>query len=450
MGRLFGTDGIRGEANREPLTPETALRVGKALVKVLKPRVSGKVSVALGRDTRLSGPMLESALAAGICSQGGDVRLAGVVPTPAVAFLAREDRFSAGVMISASHNPYGDNGIKIFSGEGFKLSDDEEDEIADAVLDETSSESGPIDDGVGWIESQGESLARYEQFCCRAWPLAAGLEGMRLVLDCGNGATWQAAPAVFRRLGARIEVLHAAPDGININDDCGSQHTASLRQRVVETSADAGLAFDGDGDRLIAVDEKGNELTGDHEMAICARFYRDRGMLRNNLVVTTVMSNFGFGAALKDMGVDQEVTAVGDRYVLERMRERGAVIGGEASGHVIFLDRHTTGDGIVSAVQLLAAMRHYEQPLSALSAIMRSYPQRLVNVEVTSQPPLEEISAIQAAVAEAEEELGEQGRVLIRYSGTQPLCRVMVEASTPEVTERITAALVEVVRDVLG
>jgi len=450
MQRLFGTDGIRGEANVEPMTPGTALKIGRAIVEVLSRSTQSPVRIVIGRDTRLSGPMIESALAAGICGGGGEVLLGGVIPTPAVAALVRELEAQAGIVISASHNPYEDNGIKIFSSQGFKLTDEEEDEISDLVKAGKTTSSGPTGEEVGRIKTLRDSLPRYENFCRAAWPLEDDLQGTKLVLDCGNGATYSVAPPIFAGLGAEVEVLNNHPDGININAGCGSQYTEALQEKVIQANADAGLAFDGDGDRLIAVDEKGAVLTGDHAMVICARMLRDMDLLRNNLVVTTVMSNFGFNVALKELGIDQEVTDVGDRYVLERMKEKDAVLGGEASGHMIFLDQHTTGDGIISAIQLLAAMKYYAAPLSDLFRLMDMYPQKLVNVEVRSKPPLEEVPELLAATSEAEQELAGKGRVLIRYSGTQSLCRVMVEAPGQETTDRLCAALVQVVREVLG
>nr|HPJ71236.1 phosphoglucosamine mutase [bacterium] len=352
--------------------------------------------------------------------------------------------------VSASHNPYQDNGIKLFSGEGFKLSDAEEQAIEAAVLDGNAAGPLPTGAGVGVREEDPGACDRYCAFCRGTWPLETDLEGIKLVLDCGNGATFRCAPEVFRELGADVVVINDRPDGVNINADCGSQFTAGLKKAVIARGADAGLAFDGDGDRLIAVDETGTELTGDHALVVCARLYRELGLLKGDLVVSTVMSNFGLDEALGKLGVRREETAVGDRYVLEAMRERGAVIGAEASGHMIFLDRHTTGDGIVSGLQLLAAVRRFGEPLSRLASEMRMFPQTLVNVEVARKPPLEELPELTAAAAAAEAELAGRGRVLIRYSGTQNLCRVMVEGPDPESTERTARSLARLAERLLG
>lgn len=447
--RLFGTDGIRGRANQPPMTAEIAMAVGRAVAQCCRGTSGASPRIVVGRDTRVSGPMLECALAAGICSAGGDVLRAGVLPTPGVAFLTRDRDADAGVVISASHNPYHDNGIKVFSGQGRKLSDAEEDRIEALISPAPGGGPAVFGGGVGTIHEIDEAAGRYVAFCMRAFP-GPSLEGMRVVLDCAHGATYQVAPAVFLGLGAQVTVINHEPDGVNINEDCGSEHTGGLSAKVGELGADVGLAFDGDGDRLIAIDEQGLRLTGDQVIAVCARMYKERGWLDNDLVVTTVMSNFGLKPALQRLGIDHATSKVGDRYVVELMGERKAAVGGEDSGHLIFGRHHTTGDGIVAALQLLAAMRYYDRPLSALAATMVVFPQTVVNVDVLAKPPFDDISGLGGAIADAEAELGGQGRLLIRYSGTQAMCRVMVEGTAREVTDRLANRLAGVVRSAIG
>jgi phosphoglucosamine mutase len=432
------------------MTAEMALEIGRAVAHVCKRHRDHRHRVVIGKDTRVSGYMLESALTAGICSMGVDVLLVGPMPTPGIAYITHSMRADAGVVISASHNPYQDNGIKIFSLSGFKLPDAEEDEIEDLITSGRIRDIRPTAAEVGKAMRIDDATGRYTVFCKNTFPEELSLEGMKIVLDCANGATYKAAPMIFSELGADVTAIHCEPDGVNINDHCGSQYTDDLRAKVVATGADVGLAFDGDGDRLIAVDEKGEEITGDHIMVICAKRYKEQGRLRNNLVISTVMSNFGFGIALKELGIQYGASKVGDRYVLEMMQQRGAVLGGEASGHTIFLDHHTTGDGIVTALQLLAAMSDPRQPLSSLATLMRLSPQEIINVDVARKPPLEELPELQAAVKAAEAELGEKGRVLIRYSGTQSMCRVMVEGPTEEATRRLARHLADTVRKCIG
>jgi phosphoglucosamine mutase len=450
MERLFGTDGVRGVANLPPMTAEMALEIGRAVAHVCKRHRDHRHRVVIGKDTRISGYMLESAMTAGFCSMGVDVMLVGPVPTPGIAYLTHSMRADAGVVISASHNPYQDNGIKIFSLSGFKLPDAEEDEIEDLITSGRIKEIRPTAEEVGKAQRIDDALGRYIVFCKNTFPYECSIEGMKIVLDCANGATYKAAPMIFTELGADVTAIHCEPDGVNINDDCGSQHTESLRARVLEEGAQVGLAFDGDGDRLIAIDEKGQELTGDHIMAISARRLKGQGKLKNNLVVSTVMSNIGFSLALREMGIDYAASKVGDRYVLEMMQQRGAILGGESSGHTIFLDRHTTGDGIVTALQLLAAMCDTGQPLSELAKLMTLFPQQVVNVEVASKPPLEELAGVQAAIKAAQAELGEKGRVLVRYSGTQSMCRIMVEGPSEDQTRRLAGQIADAVEASIG
>ena len=450
MGRLFGTDGIRGVANVPPMTVEMALAIGRATAYICKKRSKTRPVIVIGKDTRLSSDMLEAALATGICSMGGNALLAGVLPTPGIAYITRSQWADAGMVVSASHNPFEDNGIKIFSRDGFKLPDAEENEIEKLIASEKIGEALPIAAEIGRMRRLNDAPERYIAFCKNTLHENLDLNGMNIVLDCANGATYKTAPAIFSELGANVEAIYCSPDGTNINEKCGSQHTEDLVTKVVESRASIGLAFDGDGDRLIAVDEKGSAITGDHIIAICTRLYKDLGLLSNNRVIATVMSNFGFFTAMRKLGVETETSSVGDRYVLEMMQEKNAVIGGEESGHVIFLNHHTSGDGIITALQLLWAMRHYGQPLSELSKIMSLSPQRIINVTVSHKPPLEEINELQDAIRAAESELSDSGRVLIRYSGTQSMCRVMIEGPTQEITDSIAGTLAEIVRVNIG
>ena len=449
--KLFGTDGVRGVANREPMMVETAVNLGRAVAYVLKERKGGKrPRVVIGKDTRLSGYMLENALVAGLCSMGGDAMLVGTLPTPGIAVLTIDQKADAGFVISASHNPFQDNGIKLFSGDGCKLPDDEEAEIEKLMAGGKLTSLLPTAGGIGKSFRVEDALERYIAFCIKMFPADLDLKGMRIVLDCGNGATYKAAPAVFKQLGAAVTSLHCTPNGLNINARSGSQHTDALREQVLAERADVGLAFDGDGDRLIVVDENGAELTGDHMLAVCAKDLKERGKLKNNVAVGTVMSNFGLHAAMRKLGIELACSAVGDRYVLETMKAKGGVIGAEASGHMIFLDKQTTGDGIVAALQLLAVLRRTGKEMSALAAVLKLAPQKLVNVELASRPPLEGLKGVQAAIAAAEKELGQDGRVLVRYSGTQNLCRVMVEGPTDETVARLCESITAALKKEIG
>jgi phosphoglucosamine mutase len=449
MGVLFGTDGIRGEANAYPMDAATALAIGQAVALLFR-RSHHTTKVVVGRDTRLSGYMLESALQAGIISMGGVAYLVDVLPTPGIAFATQSMRTDAGVAISASHNPAHDNGIKIFSGAGFKLSDEQEETIEGLVLDGKLSEMAPPPHDLGHPFRVDDATGRYIVFLKNTFPRSMSMEGLRIVLDTANGATFRVAPAVFSELGADVRVIHNRPDGLNINEGCGSQHTGDLKKAVLETGAAIGLAFDGDGDRLIAVDEMGNELTGDQTLLICARWLKERGRLTNDLVVSTVMSNMGFTLACAKYGLKTHAAKVGDRFVLEDMQRLGGVIGGEQSGHMIFLDRHTTGDGILSGIQLIGAMMDSGQPLSELAKAMEVFPQKLINVEVKSKPDLQTVPEIVEAIRQVEAELKGNGRVLVRYSGTQRMCRVMVEGPSEEMTERCAALLACVIDNALG
>ncbi len=449
MGKLFGTDGVRGEANRYPMNAEIAFALGQAVVYILR-KDHHRPRIVIGKDTRISGYMLESSLESGITSMGGNPYLLGVLPTPGIAFIAQSMRAQAGIVISASHNPYQDNGIKIFSGNGFKLSDEQEEAIEDLMLSNTLHTLVPPVKDMGQAFRLEDVHGRYIVFLKNTFPRDLSIEGMKIVLDTANGATYKVAPETFWELGADVEVIHNAPNGININDKCGSQHTGDLRKRVVESGASIGLAFDGDGDRLIAVDEKGREITGDQILMICAKMLKDQDRLKNNLLVSTVMSNLGLRVACKKYGFEYHASKVGDRYVLEDMMKMGGIIGGEESGHMIFLDHHTTGDGIVTAMQLIAAMVRTGKPLSELAKLMDIYPQKLINVDVKSKPDVSTVPEIAQVIARVERELGEDGRVLVRYSGTQNMCRVMVEGPSDNVTAKHCKEIAEIIEAVLG
>jgi phosphoglucosamine mutase len=426
-----------------------AFSVGQALTYVLRKR-NPQPKVIIGRDTRISGPMIESALAAGIMSMGATPLMVGVLPTPGIAFMTRSAQADAGIVISASHNPYQDNGIKIFSGDGFKLSDSDEETIEGLILDNNLKNKCSSASYVGRSSALGDAERRYADFLKGTFPRELSIKGMKIVIDAANGATYSVAPDVFNEMGAGVHVIHNHPDGININDHCGSQHTQDLEKEVVAKGAALGLAFDGDGDRLIAVDEKGQRLTGDQILVICAKVMKDLGSLKNNLLVTTVMSNLGLRIASKKYGFDHHASKVGDRHVLEEMRRLGGILGGEDSGHMIFLDHHTTGDGILAAIQLISAMVRVNKPLSELAGWMDIYPQKLINIKVKSKPEISTVPEIVEVIVQVEDDLGEHGRVLVRYSGTENLCRVMVEGPTEEITQKYCSKIAESVRLILG
>ena len=449
MGKLFGTDGIRGMANEYPMTAEMAVRVGRAVATVFRDH-SGKPKIIIGRDTRLSGQMLESAMVAGICSAGGDAYLTGVLPTPGVAFMAAAAKADAGVVISASHNPFYDNGIKLFKGNGYKLSDKEEADVEKLILDEGLLDGSQTVRETGTVIMQDNASENYIAFLKSTLPANFSLNGLKIALDCANGATFRTAPQLFSDLGAGVVALGVDPDGKNINHHCGSEHLDGLIQRVLETGAHIGLALDGDGDRLIAIDEKGQILSGDHILLICADLMQRQGRLKNQCAVSTVMSNMGLGVALKKMGIRHEKSKVGDRYVMEKMNACGAVIGGEDSGHMIFVDHHTTGDGSLTGLKLVEAMQAENKPLSELSRMMTSYPQVLINVEVHSKPDIDSVAEIVNAIKSVESELGDRGRVLVRYSGTQPICRIMVEGPSQGKTQRYCKQISDIIIKNIG
>jgi len=449
MGTLFGTDGIRGVANRHPMDAHMAFSVGQAVTYILK-KEKHRTRIIIGKDTRISGYMLESALLAGIASMGGNPYLVGVLPTPGIAFITESMRADAGIVISASHNPYQDNGIKIFGGRGFKLSDEQEEVIENLVLDGKLADKVPPVDRMGQAHRIDDVLGRYIVFLKNTFPRELSMEGMKIVIDAANGATYRVAPESFTELGADLDVIHNTPNGININDNCGSQHTQDLRNRVVEKGAAIGLAFDGDGDRLIAVDEKGREITGDQILIICGKMLKEKGRLKNDLIVSTVMSNLGLTVACRKYGFRQHASKVGDRYVLEDMLRLGSILGGEESGHVIFLDHHTTGDGILTAIQLIAAMLECGKPLSELAQLMDVFPQKLINIDVKSKPDIATLPGVVQAIKDVESSLGDQGRVLVRYSGTQNMCRVMVEGPTDEITAEYCRQISDAVKEAIG
>jgi len=449
MGKLFGTDGIRGVANEYPITPDMIVQIGQATAYILKKRKHCS-RIVIGKDTRLSGYMIESSLVAGICSMGTEVILVGPVPTPGIAFLTTNLDADAGIMISASHNPYMDNGIKIFSKKGFKLSDEEENQIEELILSKKLPTLLMDAENLGKVSREEDASGRYIVFLKNSFPKNFDLEGMKIVLDCANGATYKVAPTLFREMRAEVISLNVDPDGKNINLNCGSLYPGNLAKKVVETGADIGLAFDGDGDRLITVDGKGNVLNGDKIIAICAKRLKDENALENNTVVTTVMSNLGLSMAFKEMGIKNVATKVGDRYVLEEMIKNNCILGGEDSGHVIFREHHTTGDGILTALQLLSVMKKENKSLFELSKVMRTFPQVLINVKVRRKAPLEEVPELKAVIADVEEELAGKGRVLVRYSGTQLVCRVMLEGPDENETKRLANKIAKVVEDKLG
>lgn len=435
MKKYFGTDGIRGEANRD-LTAELALRLGRAAVRALP----GHSRVVVGRDTRESGPMLESALVAGLLSEGAEVLLAGVIPTPAVAFLTEDLDAGAGVVISASHNAYRDNGIKFFGPGGVKLADDTEKAIeAEFEGLENAEESRPV----GSASSIEDAESRYVEHLLEC--VNCDLEGYKVALDCANGAAFRVCPRVFKRLGARVETANAEPDGRNINLDCGSTHPEQVSGLVKSWKADMGFALDGDADRCVCADENGEVRDGDHVMAIVGRYLKERDLLHPPVVVSTVMSNLGFYKALEEAGVESVRTQVGDRYVMEEMRSRGAVLGGEQSGHIIFLEHASTGDGILTALQVAGIVKDTGSTLSSLAGVMRKYPQVLLNVRSRSGRRLRPDMPAWTTIKRYEKELGEKGRVLVRSSGTEPVERVMVEAVSERKAEEVARNIADAI-----
>ena len=446
---LFGTDGIRGVANRPPLTPEIVARIGSAAVEIVAGNAAGRpVVVVVGRDTRRSGDLIESALLAGMLSAGATVRRAGTVPTPAVAQLAREEKADLGVVITASHNSFEDNGLKFFRGDGYKLSDEVEAAISDlAQSGGTYTALTRIGADIGKVERIEQPLRRYLDFARSSVPPDFSLAGLRIAVDCANGAASESTPTLLRELGAEVHAFHDVPDGVNINRDCGSTHPEEIARRVRETGAHVGLAHDGDADRLVLCDERGEIVDGDGLLAIAALDYLRRGQLAEQTLVTTVMSNSGLDETLAKAGGKIVRTAVGDRHVLAEMVRRGLNVGGEQSGHLIFRDFSTTGDGLVSALQILAVMKSSGRPLGELKQCLVRYPQAQRNLPVKRKPSLAELPVVARLIADAEKSLAGRGRVLVRYSGTEPKVRVLVEGSSEDEinrhADRIAAALTE-------
>lgn len=448
MGALFGTDGVRGIANIE-LTPEMAFDLGRAGSYVLA-RQQGKSRprIMVGRDTRVSGDMLESALVAGICSTGADVLILGIIPTPAVAYLTQQYQASCGIVISASHNPVQDNGIKFFGSNGYKLPDEVEAEIEKLVLEGTQDLSRPQGDEVGRVYHVEEGLNRYINFIDNCYEEKSDLSNLTIVVDCANGASYQAAPRLWRRLGARIVPINDQPNGININDRCGSTYTEGLKRAVIEYKADLGIAYDGDADRCIVVDERGNELDGDYIMAICALDMQRRGRMNQAGIVATVMSNIGLDIALRRENVQIHSCKVGDRYVLEKMIETGALLGGEQSGHIIFREYATTGDGLLSSLKLVEVMQRTGLALSELSQEMEKLPQMLVNVRLEEKESVLSHSLVQEAMQSAEERLGEWGKLVVRPSGTEPLLRIMAQGPEQHILEEVVGGICSAIEQV--
>jgi phosphoglucosamine mutase len=445
MRKLFGTDGVRGLANEYPVTPEVAFRLGKAGAAMFKSR-HRRPKIVIGKDTRLSGDMLEGALVAGISSSGVDVLRVGVLPTPAIAYLTHHFQADAGIVISASHNSFEDNGIKFFSPKGEKLSDALEEKIEALFFGKSLDEVRATRAEIGQVLEEPQAQEAYCQMALAAVPEYLSLKNLHIVVDCGHGATYLTTPEVLRRLGARVTVLHDMPDGRNINAACGSTFPKAMQEAVVRLDADVGIAHDGDGDRVILADERGNLVDGDRILGLCALHMKAKKELAKNTVVATVMSNLGFETALNDAGIKVLRTAVGDRYVLAEMKKKGLVLGGEQSGHVIFLKHHSTGDGLITALQALRVMKESGKLLTELASFMREVPQILLNVKVARRVDLDKVAPLRKAVEAARKELGKQGRILVRYSGTEPKVRIMIEGPSQAEIEAMAARLAELVK----
>lgn len=449
MGRLFGTDGVRGVANSE-LTPQLAFEIGRAGAYVLTCEAHHRPRILVGRDTRISGEMLEAALIAGLCSVGAEAVCVGVIPTPAIAYLVRTEGFDAGVMISASHNPFEHNGIKYFSGEGYKLSDEIEERIEAIILDNAEEIESPTHEGVGRISHDNTLCDKYIAFA--ASTADGDLSGMKIAIDCANGASSVTAKRALEMLGAEVSVINDKPDGININADCGSTHMDGLLEYVKKVGADIGLAFDGDADRVLAAAENGELVDGDKIMTICALELKSKGKLKKNTIVATVMSNLGLFVMGEEKDINILKTKVGDRYVLEEMLKGGYSIGGEQSGHVILLEHNTTGDGLVTGIQLACALKNSGKKLSELASVMNVYPQVLINATVKNEnkESYTDDPEIMAEIKKIEDEFSSQGRVLIRPSGTEPLVRVMIEGKDRALIEERAKTLAALIVRKLG
>jgi phosphoglucosamine mutase len=453
MRKLFGTDGVRGVANTYPMTTEIAMQLGRAIAFLVKQQKTGSEHsprIVIGKDTRLSGYMIENALASGICSMGVNVLLVGPLPTPGIAFITTGMRADAGVVISASHNPFQDNGIKIFSKDGFKLPDGEEAIIEDLIFSKKMDSLRPVAEEVGKAARIDDAKGRYIVFLKNTFPKRYTLDGIHVVLDCAHGATYGVAPHVFEELGAKVTSIGVQPDGKNINHECGALHPEVMAEMVRNEGADLGIALDGDGDRLIVSDEQGKIVDGDQIMAICAEEMIGRQKLAQNTLVATVMSNLGLEVAMERMGGKLVRTQVGDRYVVEEMLRNKYNFGGEQSGHLIFLKHNTTGDGILGALQLLVAMKKKERPLSELTQIMEPFPQVLKNVRITRKIALDQISGFSKKLITIEESLGTKGRILIRPSGTEPVIRVMIEGEDEKLIDEMACELCDFIAKQTG
>jgi phosphoglucosamine mutase len=449
MGKLFGTDGIRGVANIFPMTPEMVLSIGKATAHVFKEKCGKKKpKFVIGKDTRLSGYMIENALASGIVSVGADVLLVGPMPTPAIAHLTKALNADAGIVLSASHNPAEDNGIKIFSENGHKLSDNVEDEIEKYVLSGKIKTEHIKGDLIGKALRVDDAKERYIEFA-KASVESMSMKGLRAILDCANGAAYNTAPHILSELGVEVVVLNDRPDGLNINLDCGALHPEKMMEVVKEENAHIGIALDGDADRVIVCDENGKSVDGDHIIAICAINMKEKGTLKKNSVVVTIMTNKGFDIAMAKERIKVVKTKVGDRYVVDEMRKKGYVLGGEQSGHIIFSNYTTTGDGMISALQLLRIMKERGKKLSKLAECMTSLPQVLVNVDVKEKKDISKLK-VNKNIKDAESKLGEKGRVLVRYSGTQNLCRIMIEGENKREIQKIADDIAKTMKKELG
>jgi phosphoglucosamine mutase len=447
--KLFGTDGIRGVANVDPMTGEVAIQLGRAIAHIFK-ELKGKHRIVVGKDTRLSGYMLETAFASGICSMGADVMLVGPLPTPGIAFITTSMRANAGVVISASHNPYYDNGIKIFSRDGFKLPDEMEHRIEELVLSNHLHSLRPTANEVGKAHRIDDAIGRYVVFLKNTFPNHLTLDGLRIALDCANGAAYRVAPTVLEELGAEVIPMGVDPNGENINENCGSLYPEMIGRLVLEKGADIGIALDGDADRIVFVDRKGKEVDGDYILAICALQMLSENRLKKGTLVTTVMSNIGLDRTIKNAGGKIIRTQVGDRYVVEEMVRGDYNLGGEQSGHTIFLDYNTTCDGMLTALQVLAIMKQKERPLDEMAKVMEPLPQVLHNVKVKEKKNLSELPEIEKRIREIEKTLGQSGRLLIRYSGTEPLLRIMIEGEDETRLHRFAQDLVELVEKYIG
>ncbi len=448
MKRLFGTDGIRGIANVEPLTAEMAVSLGRAAAYFFKKKKNkiGHHRIVIGKDTRLSGYMFEGALTAGICSMGVDVLLVGPMPTPSIAFLTRSFRADAGVVISASHNSFEDNGIKFFSEDGFKLPDEYEAEIEKLIYSGEINNLRPTGEGLGKAFRIDDADGRYIEFAKNSIPKGMDFEGLKIVIDCANGAAYKITPTVLRELGADVITIGNKPDGVNINLECGSLQPEKVQSLIKEHNAHIGLAHDGDADRLIMVDEKGEIVDGDKILAMCAIEFKRSGILSHDTLVATVMSNFGLDIAMKEAGIKVVRTPVGDRYVMEEMMKNNYNLGGEQSGHIIFLDYNTTGDGLITALQVLTLVQKTGKTLSELASCMKTFPQKLVNIKVREKKPLDTLHDFTRVIKESEKKLEGRGRVVVRYSGTEPLLRIMAEGEKEEEITQIIDNISEAVK----